>query len=138
MVRRSSFLIGSGFWFKVKRKYSAEELLELMKQNLGDKYGPLEVRGVLVKYVAVNGVQGYRILVAPGGDSMIGYSISFRHEEKMGAPPHTLGGCISGLASFIFLILTLGISQWSIWGYRKNRHIMIPLSEDIAKIVEGW
>jgi len=137
-IKRSFPLFGTELWIKVKRGYSAEELLELMRQNFGDKYGLLEVKGILLlKHVAVNGVQGYKITVMPAGNAMFGHSIVIRQEKKLEAPPHTLGGCVFGFISGIFHILTLGIAHWEIWGFRKNWHIMKPLSEDIVKIVEG-
>ena len=132
-VKRSFPLFGATLWIKVGRKYSAEELLELMRQNFGDKYGPLEIGG-MIKRVELDGVKGYRIHVVP---TVVGRQIMITHWEKMPEAAYTLGGCIFGFISGMLNILTLGIAHWQIWGFRKNRHIMIPLSEDIAKIVEG-
>jgi len=117
---------------KTKRKYPTEELLELMQQNLGDKYGPLKIRkkALLGNVIAVNGVNQYEVFIR-----VFGHQIIILQEKKMESAPHTVSGCIFGLISNILDILTLGIKHWQIWGVRKNWHIMKPLSEDIAKLI---
>ena len=134
-VKRSFPLFGTTLWIKVKRGYSSKELLELMQQNFGDKYGSFEIGGILNE-IRCNGVNGYRISVLPGGNAAFGYAIAIRQNKKMPEVAYTLSGCIFGLLRNILDILTLGVAHWQIWGFRKNRHIMIPLGEDIAKIVQ--
>jgi len=138
-VKRFFPLVGSELWIKVGRKYSTEELLELMQQNFEDKYGPFEIKRRLIKQIVVNGVNGDTISITPCRFLMFGYSIVIRHEKKIKweAPPHTLSGCIFGLILGILNVLTLGIAHWHFWDIRKNWHIIKPLSEDIAKIVQG-
>lgn len=124
---------------KTKRKYSAEELLELIRQNFGEKYGALEVRkkALLGNVIAVNGVNRYEIFVIPIGNQVFGHGIMINQEEKTDwGLPTTIGGMIRHFMSGVFNIFTLGIRYWQIWGVRKNWHIMKPLSEDIAKLVD--
>jgi len=139
VTRKPSYdWIASVIRIKTKRKYPIEELLELMQQNLGDKYGLLEVKDralVIGKEIAVKGVDKYTIFIWPTGTTLLGHTIIIRQEKEMPKPEYTVSGCIFGFISNILGMLTFGIKYWQIWGIRKNWHIMKPLSEDIAKLI---
>jgi hypothetical protein len=137
-VKRSFPLFGSELWIQINRKYSAEELLELMKQNFGNKYGPLEIKNhaILGNRIEVNGVGGYTIFVTPAGNTLLGHRIMVSQMKKTKPPAYTFRGCLFGIILNTFHIFTFDIVHWQIWGARKNWHIMNPLSMDIAKIVQ--
>jgi len=122
-MKRAPFV--SDWYIKTKQKYSIEELLKLMEQNMGAKYGPFEIKGdslrmgVLAnKEIVVNGVDGYMIHV-----SVLGKTIGITQKKAK----------IESARDFIFR--TFNLECLFFGGTNENREFMTRLAEEIEKLV---
>jgi len=134
----------TNFWIKPNRSYPTNELFELMKEKLGDKFGPFELKTektftTTVGWICTHGTDNYVIQIQPvdlmGGRIIISQDKPLKQVLK------------DNIIWIVFGVITLGIG-FCIWGVvnrirgwcglkgtKANRDRMIALGEEIEKLV---
>jgi len=130
----------TNLWIKPNRSYPTNELFELMKEKLGDKFGPFELEKVesftTVEWISTHGTDNYLINVQVIGERII---ISQYKSLIQEAKDHIIWVIFSvitlGIGLCIWLLLNRIRGWFGLKGTKANRDRMRALGEEIEKLV---
>jgi hypothetical protein len=141
-MKREAF--STNLWIKPNRSYPTNELFEIMKENLGDKFGPFELKKVKVfktELICAQGTDKYEIRVQTVDWKSRGGRIIIRQYKPLKQAMK------DSIILTIICVITLGIG-FAIWrvvdkirvwfgleGTKANRARMRALGEEIEKLV---
>jgi len=126
---------GQDVIIKTKRHYPIQELFNLMKEKIGEKFGTIEMKkgGFGGQIIIVQGVDGYINKVSSIKKTII---IAQTKEEKRsvvgGILSHVTGGATSDIAANIKGVAAI----LKLDGSKGNRAVMEELAKDIENFVE--
>lgn len=115
---------------KTKRKYSVDEVFEIMKKaNFDEKFGPVEFKKELIggKSIVVPGLRKFTNIVKTSGKTI--QVMQIKEEGLIGnIVGHVTEGALDTVKT-IGLVAGLG-------GAKDNKEVMKTLAEEIEKLVE--
>lgn len=125
-----------------KRFYPAQELFELMKQSLGDKYGTMYIKKEFMMVIYIEGKDGF-VSVASSKWKKIIIGMNEPLSKIIKLKP-----TIKDVLFYTLCVVTLGIAWvireaidilagiFNLEGTKENRAMMKAIAEEIEKLVK--
>ena len=130
-----------------KRFYPAQELFELMKQSLGDKYGTMYIKKQLtMDWIFIEGKDGFVSVWSSKWLSTVRGRITIGMNEPLSKIKLKL--TIKDVLFYTLCVVTLGIAWvireaidilagiFNLEGTKENRAMMKAIAEEIEKLVK--
>ena len=124
------------------RHYPTEELFELMKENLGDRFGKIYTKDLkFMKIIFIDGkdgsvsVQSVKVGFSKRGRISVGIGNLKLKITKKGILSYILGVVTLGIVPAIKKIIDFFAGIFNLEGTEKNRAMMRFVAEEIEKFV---
>ncbi|MDR0302166.1 MAG: hypothetical protein LBI04_07650 [Treponema sp.] len=121
---------GQAVLIETKRKYSIEELLEIMRNgNLEEKFGPIELKKKMIrgKFIVVQGLNKFTNEVVS-----VKKTIQVTQTKKEGVAMSLIHHVTEGALANVQAIGRMA----GLGGAKDNKEVMKALAEEIEKLVE--